>query len=242
MLGIEIFKDDSVLERRDDPQAAGRVQVADIQEETSKESQGWEAWAAKEVAAARARGVDLEALVDRKQQYAEDLRRKAEQKQAEAAASSKPLSLGLDEAADVAEAKVPSQHLPAFSRVAFVLSGEFYRERERMSSTVLPDHEIVTAARGSRLAGAAGVDDVGHLTNISAFPLHFSSAAARQWQQVPRGTFEFERLVHVSGLYEWRSYCFCGYVVPAFCFDGEGSERHTASQFRLPRSLDYAVA
>ncbi len=74
--------------------------------------QDWDARAAQEVAAAKARGAQLGALVDRKEHRAEFLRRKAERKQAEAAASSVPHSSGLVEAAAVAQAEVPAQHSP----------------------------------------------------------------------------------------------------------------------------------
>ncbi len=103
------------------------MQVAATLREASKELQVWDARAAQEVAAARARGADLGALVDQKEQRAGDLRRKAVQKRAEAAASSVPLSSGLDEAAEVAEAEVPAQYLPAFSGVAPVFSSNFHR-------------------------------------------------------------------------------------------------------------------
>ncbi len=71
-----------------------------------EESQDWNARAAQEVAAARARGADLEALVHRKERRAEFLRMKAERSQA-------------------AKAEVPTQHLPAFSGMAPVLSRDF---------------------------------------------------------------------------------------------------------------------
>ncbi len=82
------------------------------QEDTLKaglESQDWDARAAQEVAAARARGAQLPALVDRKQHRAEFLRRKAER--AEAAASSKSHDSGLVEAAKKAKAEVPAQRI-----------------------------------------------------------------------------------------------------------------------------------
>ena len=82
-------------------------------------SQDWDARAAQDVAAARARGANLGALVDKKEHRASFLRRKAEQKQAEATASSVPHSSGLVEAAAVAQAEVPAQHLPAFSGAVF---------------------------------------------------------------------------------------------------------------------------
>ncbi len=88
------------------------VQVAAILKEASKSglgSQDWDARAAQEVAAARARGAQLPALVDRKQHRADFLRMKTER--AEAAASSKPHDSGLAEAAAKAKAEVPAQHL-----------------------------------------------------------------------------------------------------------------------------------
>ena len=103
---------------RNDLQAASRVQVAATQEEDSKESLDWDARAAEVVAAARARGADLGALVDRKEQRAGYLRRKAEQKEAEAAASSAPRAQGLVEAAALAQAEVPAQLLCPVSDVA----------------------------------------------------------------------------------------------------------------------------
>ncbi len=97
--------------------------VAATREETFKAwlgSQDWDARAAQEVAAARARGAQLPALVDRKQHRAEFLRMKAER--AEAAASSNSHDSGLKEAAAAAKAEVPAQHLSAFSDMAPVLS------------------------------------------------------------------------------------------------------------------------
>ncbi len=86
---------------------------------------------AQEVAAAQARGADLGAPVDKKERRAEDLPRKAEnRKQSEA--SSEPHAPGLGDAAAVAQAEVPSQHLPAFSGVAPVLSRDTYRERRHV--------------------------------------------------------------------------------------------------------------
>ena len=99
--------------------AAGRVQVA----ATPKEAQDWEAQAAQEVAAALARGANVGALVDRKERRAEFLLSKA--KRLEAEASSEPHAPGLVEAAAVAQAEVPAQHLPAFSGVAPVLSHDY---------------------------------------------------------------------------------------------------------------------
>ena len=58
-----------------------------------------------------------------------------------------------------------------------------YRERERMSSTVVPGHENVTAARASRLAGAAGVMDsvtsINHCSVSVALLLSCSKTLAR---------------------------------------------------------------
>ncbi len=88
------------------------VQVAATLEEALKAglgAQDWDARAAQEVAAARARGAQLPALVDRKEHRAEFLRRKAER--AEAAASSKPRDSELAAAAAAAKAEVPAQHL-----------------------------------------------------------------------------------------------------------------------------------
>ncbi len=98
------------------------MQVAATREEALKAglgSQDWDARAAQEVAAARARGAQLPALVDRKQHRAQFLRMKAER--AEAAASSKSHDSGLKEAAAAAKAEVPAQHLSAFSDMAPVL-------------------------------------------------------------------------------------------------------------------------
>ncbi len=110
-------------------QAAGLVQVAATRQESLKTglgSQDWAARAAQEVAAARARGAQLPALVDRKQHRAQFLRMKAER--AEAAASSKSHDSGLKEAAAAAKAEVPAQHLSAFSGMASVLSCDLYQE------------------------------------------------------------------------------------------------------------------
>ena len=85
------------------------MQVASTRKEAPKESQDWDARAAQEVAAALARGANVGALVDKKQQRADFLRSKAERKQAEA--SSKPNDQGLAEAVAAAQAEVPSQHL-----------------------------------------------------------------------------------------------------------------------------------
>ncbi len=115
-------------DRRNHLQAAGRVQVAATGEllKAWLGSQDWDARAAQEVAAARARGAQLPALVDRKQHRAEFLRMKAER--AEAAASSKPRDSGLVEAAAAAKAEVPAQHLPASSGIAPFLSCDLYQE------------------------------------------------------------------------------------------------------------------
>ena len=91
------------------------MQVAATPKAASRESQDWEARAAQEVAAARARGANVGALVDRKERRAEYLLSKA--KRLEAEASSEPHAPGLVEAASVAQAEVPAQHLPAFSGV-----------------------------------------------------------------------------------------------------------------------------
>ena len=115
------------MEKQDHLQVAGRVQVS----ATPKEAQDWEAQAAQEVAAALARGANLGALVDRKERRAEYLLSKA--KRLEAEASSEPHAPGLVEAAAVAQAEVPAQHLPAFSGVAPVLNRDFLpRERTRV--------------------------------------------------------------------------------------------------------------
>ncbi len=127
------------------------MQVAAIRQEALKAglgSQDWDARAAQEVAAARARGAQLPALVDRKQHRAEFLRMKTER--AEAAASSKPHDSGLVEAAAAAKAEVPAQHLPASSGMGPVLRCDLYQERQHTSRLVLPGREDVTAARGSR--------------------------------------------------------------------------------------------
>ena len=71
----------------------------------SKASQDWDARAAQEVAAALARGANVGALVEKKQQRADFLRSKAERTKDQAA-----------------QAEVPSQHTSAFSGVAPVPS------------------------------------------------------------------------------------------------------------------------
>ncbi len=132
-------------------------------------SQDWDARAAQEVAAARARGAQLGALVDRKQHRAEFLRMKAAR--AEAAASSKPNDSGLVEAAAAAKAEVPARHLPAFSGMAPVLSCSSYQEKQHTSMVLLSGREDVSAARGSRLAVAAGLDDSGQLSAHCSYPV-----------------------------------------------------------------------
>ena len=116
------------MEKQDHLQVAGRAQVSAIPKEASKESQDWEAQAAQEVAAALARGANVGALVDRKERRAEYLLSKA--KRLEAEASSEPHAPGLVEAAAVAQAEVPAQHLPAFSGVAPVLNRDFQPREE----------------------------------------------------------------------------------------------------------------
>ena len=159
------------------------MQVAPTRKEAPKESQDWDARAAQEVAAALARGANVGALVDKKQQRADFLRSKAERKQAEA--SSKPNDQGLAEAVAAAQAEVPSQLLCAISGMAPVLSRGLYFGRERISNTVLLGREDTPDACGSRLAVAAGVDDSGKLSITAAFPSYSPSAAASFWQQVP---------------------------------------------------------
>jgi hypothetical protein len=104
------------------------VQVAATLREASKESQDWDARAAQEVAAARAQGADQGALVDGNERHAEFPHRKAEQKQAEA--SREPHSPDLVEAAALAQAEVPAQHLPAVVGVAAAVSIDSCRERK----------------------------------------------------------------------------------------------------------------
>ena len=116
-------------------QPASRVQVAATLKDALKELQDWDARAAQEVAATRARGANLGALVDKKQLRADFLRSKAERIQAEA--SSKPNDSGLAEAVAAAQAEVPSQLLCAFLGQAHFLSRDFYSERERTSSSVV---------------------------------------------------------------------------------------------------------
>ncbi len=132
----EVLWNNPIQKRQNDLKAAGRVQGAATREEPPKELQDWDARAAQEVAAARARGAQLPALVDRKEHRAEFLRRKAER--AEAEASSKPHDSGLNETAAAAKAEVPAQHLPAFSGVAPVLSSDFYGGSHHTLSMVLP--------------------------------------------------------------------------------------------------------
>ncbi len=103
------------------------------------------------MAAARARGADLGALVNRKEQRAGFLRRKAEQKEAgavTAAASSAPYAQGLVEAAAVAQAEVRTLLPHPVSSVAPYSSGGVYRETYHVSITVLPGLGTVTIARG----------------------------------------------------------------------------------------------
>ena len=88
------------------------MQVAATQKEASMESQDWDDRAAQEVAAALARGANVGALVEKKQQRADFLRSKAERKQAEA--SSKPNDQGLAEAVAAAQAEVPFQPTSVF--------------------------------------------------------------------------------------------------------------------------------
>ena len=80
------------------------------------------------MAAARARGANLGALVDRKERRAEFLLSKA--KRLETEASSERHDPGLVDAAVVAQAEVPAQHLPTFSGVALVLSRDFLPSEE----------------------------------------------------------------------------------------------------------------
>ena len=136
------------------------MQVAATLTKSSKESQDWDARAAQEVAAALARGANVGALVEKKQQRADFLRSKAERTQSQAA-----------------QAEVPSQHLCAFPDLALAFSCGFYRERERASSMAFRDREDVTAARGVCLATAAGVDDLGK-PSTAAFPTYPFSAVA----------------------------------------------------------------
>ncbi len=128
--------------------------VAATREDTLKAglgSQDWDARAAKEVAAARARGAQLPALVDRKQHRAEFLRMKAER--AETSASSKPHDSELVEVAAAAKAEVPAQHLPALPSIAPVFSCTYSKK----GNTRRVCCQDVTAARDSRLAAPAGV-------------------------------------------------------------------------------------
>ena len=104
------------------------MQVAATRKEASKESQDWDARAAQEVAAALARGANVGALVDKKQQRSDFLRSKAERKQAEA--SSKPNDQRLAEAVAAAQAEVPFQPTAVFLGVVHVLSRGFFRERD----------------------------------------------------------------------------------------------------------------
>ena len=104
------------------------MQVATTPKKAAKESQDWDAWAAQEVAAALARGANVGALVEKKQQRTDFLRSKAERKQAEA--SSKPNDQGLAEAVKAAQAEVPSQHLSAFWGVAPVSTEPWSLPRE----------------------------------------------------------------------------------------------------------------
>ncbi len=154
--GPEILWNNPAQERRDDLHAAGRVQIAATLRESSKESQDWDARAAQEVEAAQARGEDQGALVDRNERHADIPHRKAEQEKPEA--SREPHAPGLVEAAELAQAEVPAQHLPAVLGVAAAVSLVSCREKHHTSSTVLHGHEDVTAAHVSRLDVAAGFD------------------------------------------------------------------------------------
>ena len=89
------------------------MQVAASLKDASEESQDWDAQAAQEVAAALARGANVGALVEKKQQRADFLRSKAERTKDQAA-----------------QAEVPSQHTSAFSGVAPVLSRGCYQESD----------------------------------------------------------------------------------------------------------------
>ncbi len=216
------------------------MQVAAALREASKESQDWDAPAAQEVAAVRARGAQLPALVDRKQHRAEFPHRKAEQKQAEA--SREPHAPDLVEAAALAQAEVPTQHLPAVLGAAAAVSLDSCRERKHVSSTVLHGREGVTAARGSRLAVAAGVHDSGQLSITVALP----SAAAKLWQQEPRenvnGIIVREpSCLRFRSMQVCRDDCCCECVVPVSCFLAR-TERNIASKFRSLWSLNHAVA
>ena len=135
------MQDNPVEKRRNDLQAADRVQ-----DMAHQELQDCDARAAQEVAAALARGANVGALVDKKQQRADFLRSKAERKQAEA--SSKPNDQGLAEAVAAVQAEVPSQHLCAISGMAPVLSRGFLPREGCASGMVFPGREDFTAARG----------------------------------------------------------------------------------------------
>ncbi len=158
------------------------MQVAATREETLKAglgSQDWDARAAQEVAAARARGAQLPALVDRKQHRAEFLRMKAER--AEAAASSNSHDSGLVEAAKKAKAEVPAQHLSAF--MAPVLSCDLYQEGNTRQGWCYP---VV------KMSGL-------HAVHVWLLLLELTTQAnyeitARLWHQ--------DRLVHVSCPYD----------------------------------------
>ncbi len=219
------------------------MQVAATLRATLKESQDRDARAAQEVAAARARGAQLPALVDRKQHRAESPHEKAEQKQAEA--SRGPHAPGLVEAAAEVQAEVHAQHLPAILGVAAPVTLDCYRKRRPTSSTVLQCREGVTAAHVSRVDDAAGVDKSGQLSITVAFSVALSfsccktpaARAARNWQQEPREC--------VHDIADWESSCprfWSLVVVPVCCFFGKDPERNTASKFRSPWSLNHAVA
>ena len=122
------------------------MQVAATRKEAPKESQDWDARAAQEVAAALARGANLGALADRKQQRADFLRSKAERTQAQA--SSKPNDQGLAEAVKAAQAEVPSQLLCAISCGPLVLSRGFYFEYNARRVHSLLGREDSPTARG----------------------------------------------------------------------------------------------
>lgn len=73
-----------------------------------------------------------------------------------------------------------------------------------MSRLLLPVREDVTAAHGSPLGVAAGVDESGQLLITVDISSHISSAAAKGSGSKSRVKMPttWKRLVHVSGSYE----------------------------------------
>ena len=107
------------------------MHVAATLRESLEESQDWDARDAQEVAAAQAQGADQGALVDRNERHAKFPHRKTEQKQVEA--SGEPHAPDLVEAAALAQAEVPAQHLSAVLGVPAAVNLDSCQEREHTS-------------------------------------------------------------------------------------------------------------